>query len=161
MAELNVTVIRADTNQHYDVDLPDDVECVALLRELVQSMGLPRIGPDDEVVAYELSNKRTGEVLREGMTLAARGTKSGDVLLLTSTFVAGLTAPRVGDRWRRLSDDRVLEIEALSPTYASGAWIEQRSGPDDSPTVVAECAGGVLLRSLADPGRFKYAGGRS
>ena len=88
MPQLTVTVVRADTNAAFDVDLPDDAGIQEILAELVKEMGLPRTGPDGDVVAYELSNKRTGDGLRNG-TLGQRGVKTGDVLLLTSTFVAG------------------------------------------------------------------------
>ena len=88
MAEIEVTVVRADTNAAFDVSIPDDVRIQEILAELVKEMGLPRTGPDGDVVAYELSNKRTGDGLRNG-TLGARGVKTGGVLLLTSTFVAG------------------------------------------------------------------------
>lgn len=66
----------------------DTEEIESLLAELVKEMGMPRAGPDGNLVAYEIMNKRTGDDLRDG-TLGSRGVKSGDVLLLTSTFVAG------------------------------------------------------------------------
>jgi hypothetical protein len=88
MAQISVSVVRADTNAAFDVDLPDDTSIPDLLVELVKGLGLPRLGPDGSVVAYEVSNKRTGDGLRDG-TLSARGVKAGDVLLLTSSFVAG------------------------------------------------------------------------
>lgn len=88
MPQIEVTVVRADTNVAYDVDLPDDVPLDALLRELVKEIGLPRANTDGELVVYELSNKRTGDNVAQG-TLATCGVKVGDVLLLTSSFVAG------------------------------------------------------------------------
>ena len=89
MSTLSITIIRADTNAAYDVELPGDAFLSEILPELVKEMGLPRATPDGELIAYELSNKRTGEDLRETVTLGQKGVKSGDVLLLTSTFVAG------------------------------------------------------------------------
>lgn len=88
MAQLSVTIVRADTGAAFDVDLPDDVPMSELLVELVKEMGLPRTSDNGDVIAYELSNKRTGDWVRDG-TLAAKGIKNGDVFLLTSTFVAG------------------------------------------------------------------------
>ncbi len=88
MAQISLTVVRADTGAAFDVDLPDDVAVSELLAELVKEMGLPMLGPDHSVIAYELSNKRTGDWVRDG-TLSAKGVKIGDVMLLTSTFVAG------------------------------------------------------------------------
>ena len=90
MTEMSITIVRADTNQAYDVDLPNDVVVGDLLPEIVREMGLPRVTPDGELVAYELSVKRTGDTLLETVTLSMKGVKAGDVLLLTSTFVAGL-----------------------------------------------------------------------
>lgn len=87
--DLNVTIVRADTNQAYDVELPGDQTISALLPEIVSAMGLPRATADGELVVYELSNKRSGESIGEHATLGMKGTKDGDVLLLTSTFVAG------------------------------------------------------------------------
>ncbi len=88
MAQLSITIVRADTNTAYDVDLPGDANISEILPELVKEMGLPRATPDGELIAYELSNKRTGDWVKDG-TLGERGVKSGDALLLTSTFVAG------------------------------------------------------------------------
>lgn len=96
MSDISVSVVRADTNQSYDVQLPNDVLISDLLVEIVKEMGLPRLSPDGDLVAYEISNKRTGDWVRDG-TLLAKGIKSGDVLLLTSSFVAGLT-PRLRGR---------------------------------------------------------------
>jgi hypothetical protein len=84
-----VTLVRADTNQEFDVELPDDANVAELLPALVKELGLPLTGPDGNQVAYELSNKRTGREYKEGTTLGGEGTKTGDSLLLTSTFVAG------------------------------------------------------------------------
>lgn len=89
MAEITVTVVRADTNQPYDVDLPDDRDVGEILPALVTALGLPRVSKEGDLHSYELSNKRTGDSVREGSTLAGRGVKTGDVLLMTSSFVAG------------------------------------------------------------------------
>ena len=88
MSQISVTIVRADTNQAFDVDLPDEVEINQLLAELVQEMGLPRTNEAGDVIAYEVSNKRTSAVVRDG-SLGSAGVKVGDVLLLTSSFVAG------------------------------------------------------------------------
>lgn len=91
MAQVNVTLIRADTNQEFDVELPDDAPITELLPALVKELGLPITGPDGNQVAYELSNKRTAREYKEDDTLGGASTKTGDSLLLTSTFVAGTT----------------------------------------------------------------------
>ena len=64
-------------------------DCRKMVDALVKELGLPLPGPDGNQVAYELSNKRTGREYKESDSLGSAGTKSGDVLLLTSTFVAG------------------------------------------------------------------------
>ena len=89
MGQISVTLVRADTNQEFDVELPDDAAISELLPALVKELGLPLTGPDGNQVAYEISNKRTGKEYKDKETLGTQGTKSGDVLLLTSTFVAG------------------------------------------------------------------------
>ena len=89
MAQIDVTLIRADTNQEFDVELPDDSLIGELLPALIKELGLPRTGPDGNIVHYEISSKRTAHDLKERETLGTAGMKSGDVLLLTSTFVAG------------------------------------------------------------------------
>ena len=89
MAQITVTIIRADTNQEYEVELPNNAPLEELLPQLVNQLGLPLVGPDGNRISYELSNKRTGQEYKENRTLADYNTKSGDVLLLTSTFVAG------------------------------------------------------------------------
>ena len=89
MSQISVTLVRADTNQEFDVELPDDANIQELLPALVKELGLPLTGPDGNQVADELSNKRTGREYKEGDSLGSAGTKSGDVLLLTSTVVAG------------------------------------------------------------------------
>ncbi|RME04972.1 MAG: hypothetical protein D6812_03815 [Deltaproteobacteria bacterium] len=96
MAQLQVSIIRADTNQEFDVELPDDEKLAILLPEIVNQLGLPLVGPDGDRVSYELLNKRTGRTLPEEATLAEQSCKNGDVFLLTSTFVAG-QAPPSGD----------------------------------------------------------------
>lgn len=89
MAQLTLTILRADTNAAFDVDLPDDAPVPDLLTEIIREMGLPRSDESGEYITYELSSKRTGDLVMDG-TLASRGVKTGDVLLLTSTFVAGV-----------------------------------------------------------------------
>jgi WXG100 protein secretion system (Wss), protein YukD len=92
MSQLTITVVRADTNQEYEVELPDDARLEDLLPQLVQQLGLPLVGPDGNRISYQLSNKRTSAELKQNHTLAEYSTKSGDMLLLTSTFVAGQRA---------------------------------------------------------------------
>jgi hypothetical protein len=98
MSQISVTLIRADTNQEFDVELPDDAAISELLPALLKQLCLPLTGPDGNQVAYELSNKRTGREYKEAETLGSAGTKAGDVLLLTSTFVAGRAARGRGAR---------------------------------------------------------------
>lgn len=90
MGQVNVTLVRADTNQEFDVELPNDSTMEVLVPALVKELGLPLSGPDGNNIAYELSNKRTGHNMRDRDTLANAGVKEGDVLLFTSTFVAGV-----------------------------------------------------------------------
>lgn len=89
MGQLNITLLRADTNQEYDVELPDDIEISRLLPALIGELGLPTMGDGGNVVSYGVSNKRTAREYGENDTLGSLGTKDGDTLLLTSTFVAG------------------------------------------------------------------------
>jgi thiamine monophosphate kinase len=89
MPQINVTVVRADTNQEYEVELPDNAKLDDLLPQLVQQIGLPLVGPDGNRISYQLSNKRTSQELKQNRTLSEYGAKNGDMLLLTSTFVAG------------------------------------------------------------------------
>ena len=89
MPQITVTVVRADTNQEYEVELPDNSKLDDLLPQLVQQLGLPLVGPDGNRISYQLSNKRTSQELKQNKSLAEYGAKSGDMLLLTSTFVAG------------------------------------------------------------------------
>lgn len=95
MSQISVTLVRADTNQEFDVELPDDAPIAELLPALVKELGLPLTGPDGNQVAYELSSKRTGREFKEKDTLGTGGAKGGDVLLLTSTFVAGVNNSHV------------------------------------------------------------------
>jgi hypothetical protein len=92
MPQITITVVRADTNQEYEVELPDNAKLDDLLPQLVQQLGLPLVGPDGNRISYQLSNKRTSQELKQNKTLGDHGTKSGDMLLLTSTFVAGSMA---------------------------------------------------------------------
>jgi hypothetical protein len=89
MPQITVTVVRADTNQEYEVELPDNAKLDDLLPQLVQQLGLPLVGPDGNRISYQLSNKRTSQELKQNRSLAEYGAKNGDMLLLTSTFVAG------------------------------------------------------------------------
>src|ERR1041385_3695692 len=89
MPQITVTVVRADTNQEYEVELPDNAKLDDLLPQLVQQIGLPLVGPDGNRISYQLSNKRTSQELKQNRTLNEYGAKNGDILLLTSTFVAG------------------------------------------------------------------------
>jgi len=95
MPQISVTLVRADTNQEFDVELPDDAPISDLLPALVKELGLPLTGPDGNQVAYELSNKRTGREYKEADSLGSASTKLGDSLLLTSTFVAGGNVSRM------------------------------------------------------------------
>ena len=86
---MTVTIVRADTNQEYEVELPDQAKLDDLLPQLVQQLGLPLVGPDGNRISYQLSNKRTSQELKQNKTLGEYAVKNGDMLLLTSTFVAG------------------------------------------------------------------------
>jgi hypothetical protein len=72
MSQISVTLVRADTNQEFDVELPDDANIQELLPALVKELGLPLTGPDGNQVAYELSNKRTGASTRRTTPSGAR-----------------------------------------------------------------------------------------
>lgn len=91
MSQISVTLVRADTNQEFDVERPDDANIEELLPALVEgarpAAHRPRREPGG--VQSELSNKRTGREYKENDSLGSAGTKAGDVILLTSTFVAG------------------------------------------------------------------------
>lgn len=89
MPQITVTIVRADTNQEYEVELPDNAKLDDLLPQLVQQLGLPLVGPDGNRISYQLSNKRTSQELKQNKTLGEYAVKNGDMLLLTSTFVAG------------------------------------------------------------------------
>ncbi len=89
MSQITVTVVRADTNQEYEVELPNSARLEDLVPQLVQQLGLPLVGPDGNRISYQLSNKRTSQELKLNKSLDEYGTKNGDLLLLTSTFVAG------------------------------------------------------------------------
>lgn len=89
MGQINITLVRADTNQEYNIELPNDCAMGDLLPALVKELGLPLKGPDGNQISYEISNKRTASELKETQTLSSAGVKEGDLLLLTSTFVAG------------------------------------------------------------------------
>ena len=129
MSQVSITLVRADTNQEFDVELPDDANISELLPALVKELGLPLTGPDGNQVAYELSNKRTGRELKEADSLGSASTKTGDVLLLTSTFVAGSPiAPPVNDiiayEQGELDEEETLAL--FSKLIVSGlAWTLQ------------------------------------
>ena len=53
MSQINVTVVRADTNQEYEVELPDNARLEDLLPQLVQQLGLPLVGPDGNRISYQ------------------------------------------------------------------------------------------------------------
>ena len=120
MSQVNVSLVRADTNQEFDVELPDDARIAELLPALVKELGLPVTGPDGNQVAYELSNKRTGREYAEGTTLGEAGTLTGDLLLLTSTFVAGAKPPKVGG---------IITTRKLRNMYGKCSHIVSTLGP--------------------------------
>ena len=101
MPQLTITIVRADTNQEYEVELPDNARLDDLLPQLVQQLGLPLVGPDGNRISYQLSNKRTSAELKQNRTLAEYSTKSGDMLLLTSTFVAGFFNAEIAEEAKR------------------------------------------------------------
>lgn len=67
------------------------------------------------------------------------------------------SAPEVGDHWTRMSDGRTLLIQKLLPDYAAGVYLEKLEELDDEDVVIPECAGGVLMRNLSDPTKFRLA----
>lgn len=89
MGQVNITLLRADTNQEFDVELPDDVEIRRLLPAVLGELALPTMSNDGNIISYGISNKRTGQEYGESDVLSSSSTKEGDTLLLTSTFVAG------------------------------------------------------------------------
>lgn len=103
MPQINVTIVRADTNQEYEVELPDNAKLDDLLPQLVQQLGLPLVGPDGNRISYQLSNKRTSQELKQNKTLSEYTVKNGDMLLLTSTFVAGSGQPPASGIWHPAS----------------------------------------------------------
>jgi hypothetical protein len=163
MSQVSVTLVRADTNQEFDVELPDDANIAELLPALVKELGLPLTGPDGNQVAYELSNKRTGREYKEGTTLGGEGTKTGDSLLLTSTFVAG-------GRLNCRPEAKPLDLRTLPAEKAARAlhaWARERSSdlgqnPDIevsllTPEKSAELGYGKVWRVMWEAGPHDWA----
>lgn len=91
MSQIYLSIIRADTNQEFEAELPGNIIVSKLLPELISKLGLPITGPDGNRISYELSNKRTGKNYLGDLNLEEQDTKNGDILILTTTFIAGYT----------------------------------------------------------------------
>jgi hypothetical protein len=161
MTQITVTLVRADTNQEFDVELPDDAKIAELLPALVKELGLPVIGSDGNSIAYEIANKRTGRECKENDTLGTASTKTGDVFLLTSTFVAG-----GGGAFRNVNEGRVreatqrkLDIEGIQRGYlhcSPEQLVEVVTTTNDP--LVREALRDAILYRTTDPAVLARAG---
>ena len=51
--DIEITVVRADTNKPFDVTLPDDADVSGLLPELVREIGMPRLDAEGSLASQD------------------------------------------------------------------------------------------------------------
>lgn len=89
MGMISVEVWDTTGSRRQPVDLLDDVPANRLLVVLVDRMGLPREGPDGQLISYKFHHRGTGRQLLDEQSLHQSGVQPGDVLRLQPEITAG------------------------------------------------------------------------
>lgn len=92
---IRVAILDPSSTKKTQVEVPDNVSAVRLIRALVTRMGLPTVDQREEPISYRLGYSRNGEdveVLPE-QTLAQAGIQNDDTLRLYADMRAGCFLP--------------------------------------------------------------------
>lgn len=89
MSSVSVIVTDATGGRRDEVEMPSDQPIIRVIAALVQSLGLPLVGPDGQPMSYRFHHTQTQAQLRDDGTLAAAGVNDGDTLRLVPEITAG------------------------------------------------------------------------
>jgi|TARA_B110000503_G_scaffold124820_1_gene191744 hypothetical protein len=89
MATISVFVTDATGGRRDEVEMPDDQPNIRVIAALVQTLGLPLVGPDGQPMSYRFHHTETQSQLRDDSTLSQSGVNSGDTLRLVPEITAG------------------------------------------------------------------------
>lgn len=89
MATISVFVTDATGGRRDEVEMPDDQPNIRVIAALVQSLGLPIVGPDGQPMSYRFHHSETQSQLRDDSTLSSSGVSGGDTLRLVPEITAG------------------------------------------------------------------------
>lgn len=89
MATISVFVTDATGGRRDEVEMPDDQANIRVIAALVQTLGLPLVGPDGQPMSYRFHHTETQSQLRDDSTLSQSGVNSGDTLRLVPEITAG------------------------------------------------------------------------
>jgi hypothetical protein len=95
MATISVQVWDVTGSKRNEVDLPDNAPVNRILAVLLERMGMPRTGPDGQLLSYKFHHKRTGKQLQDEQCLADAGVMNGDVLRLMPEITPGIRMGRL------------------------------------------------------------------
>lgn len=93
MPELNVDLVTPSGMVLEATLLPDDMLTEEVISELVDELGLPRVLPNGDPVAYSIEIGGQEIVLQNGVNLRDGGVSNGDCLRLTTNCAAVSAAP--------------------------------------------------------------------
>jgi hypothetical protein len=91
VTSISVVVTDATGARRDEVEMPSDQPTIRVIATLVQSLGLPLVGPDGQPMSYRFHHSETQAQLRDDGTLAGSGVKDGDTLRLVPEITAGAT----------------------------------------------------------------------
>jgi uncharacterized ubiquitin-like protein YukD len=89
MASITVLLTDATGSKEQEASVPDDAPAIRLIARLIQVLGLPVNGPDQQPLAYKFHHRASGRQLRDEDTLAGVGVRDGDILRLVAEITAG------------------------------------------------------------------------
>ena len=89
MATISVFVTDATGGRRDEVEMPDDQPNIRVIEALVQTLGLPLVGPDGQPMSYRFHHTETQSQLRDDSTLSQSAVNSGDTLRLVPEITAG------------------------------------------------------------------------
>jgi hypothetical protein len=89
MATISVFVTDATGGRRDEVEMPDDQPNIRVIAALVQTLGLPLVGPDGQPMSYRFHHTETQSQLRDDSTLSQSAVNSGDTLRLVPEITAG------------------------------------------------------------------------
>lgn len=144
---MDLTVIDETGARTRQVTVPDAVASGRIAAHLIQLLGLPGTGPDDEPLSYGFYHDRTGKQIDENETLAQADVREHDILRLV--VVAPANAPGAAPPQAGTQPPRPPRSPSTAPAPRHQAETAVLSPPPPPPSQHAAPRGGRWSSPIA------------